>query len=604
MPLRDDLLNPIPGANPGGADLRYDPLYDKIKEARREEDELPQGAWERPRKVADWPQVVKLGGEILAAKSKDLWVAAWITEAMLRREGIGGLTAGLSLCRDLVERFWDHLFPEIEEGDIELRAAPLEWVGLKLDVGVRLVPLTRSGLTYLSYLESRAIGYEASVADDYERKKERTRLVEQDGRLPPEEFDKAVDATPKAWYKQLDADFGAAFAALDALTEAGRQRFGEDAPSYAALRGALEEVHRVEGQLLAHKLELEPDPPEPVAAAPEIGGALPDESSAGATTAAAAAARLAAEPTSADDAAAHVAAAARFLRQRSPTSPAPYLLLRALRWGELRGEGSSPDPKLLEAPPPSARTQLRRLMLDANWPALLEGAETVMATPAGRGWLDLQRYAMTACAGLGTDYDHVAGAVLAELRALLRAIPSLPDMVLMDDLPAANPETRSWLRDAVLGAESEPAADGDAPPREPAPRELPPELRERQARTALDRALGEVRAGRPERAIEMLMRELAHEKSRRGRFLRQAQLSSIMVDAGLTAVAKPILEELLTQIEEHKLEEWETGDVVAQPIALLYRVLQQTDGDSALRENLYLRICRLDPLQAIGFTHQ
>ena len=49
MPLRDDLLTPIPGANPSGPDLRYDPLYDRIKEARREEDDVPQGVWKRAR---------------------------------------------------------------------------------------------------------------------------------------------------------------------------------------------------------------------------------------------------------------------------------------------------------------------------------------------------------------------------------------------------------------------------------------------------------------------------------------------------------------------------------------------------------------------------
>jgi type VI secretion system protein ImpA len=32
------LLAPIPGDDPGGADLRYDPLYDRIKELRREDD--------------------------------------------------------------------------------------------------------------------------------------------------------------------------------------------------------------------------------------------------------------------------------------------------------------------------------------------------------------------------------------------------------------------------------------------------------------------------------------------------------------------------------------------------------------------------------------
>ena len=60
MPVREDLLRPIPGPNPGGANLRDDPLYDKLTEARREDDGLPQGEWTRPRKVADWPTVIKL----------------------------------------------------------------------------------------------------------------------------------------------------------------------------------------------------------------------------------------------------------------------------------------------------------------------------------------------------------------------------------------------------------------------------------------------------------------------------------------------------------------------------------------------------------------
>ena len=43
MPLPDNLLNPIPGENPSGEDLRYAPIYDQIKEARRAEDEAAQG---------------------------------------------------------------------------------------------------------------------------------------------------------------------------------------------------------------------------------------------------------------------------------------------------------------------------------------------------------------------------------------------------------------------------------------------------------------------------------------------------------------------------------------------------------------------------------
>ena len=46
VPLRSDLLEPIPGANPSGANLCYDSVFDQIKEARTEDEEnLPAGEW-------------------------------------------------------------------------------------------------------------------------------------------------------------------------------------------------------------------------------------------------------------------------------------------------------------------------------------------------------------------------------------------------------------------------------------------------------------------------------------------------------------------------------------------------------------------------------
>jgi len=126
MPLREDILKAIPGDNPSGNSLRYDPLYDKIKEARREDDELAQGAWQHDRKVSDTGLVIKLAEEAIAIKSKDLQLAAWLTEALVKKNGFGGLQEGLQLCTGLINDFWDTLYPEIEDGDLETRAAPLE----------------------------------------------------------------------------------------------------------------------------------------------------------------------------------------------------------------------------------------------------------------------------------------------------------------------------------------------------------------------------------------------------------------------------------------------------------------------------------------------
>ena len=590
MPLRDDLLNPIPGDNPAGADLRYDPLYDRIKEARREDDDAPQGEWARARKTADWPQVIKLASDAIATKTKDLQLAAWLTEALLRKEAAPGLRDGLRLCNGLIDGFWDGLYPEAEDGDFEMRAAPLEWVGLKLDTPVRRIPLTKGGLDLLAQRDARAVGYEADAIDD--AKAERRADAIAAGKPTLEDWDKSFEATPKPWYKTLVADLSAAREALEALDASGKDRFGPDAPSYNKLRDALEEVSRAAGTLLKTKLEKDPDPMD---VSGEPGTAMVTSAAAGALVAhdSGAAATISAgpEPASREDAAARVAMVARWLRRADPTSPAPYLMLRGMRWGELRAAGNPPDPRLLDAPPTPVRTQLKRLLLDGQWAQLLELAETVMGSAQGRGWLDLQRYALSACDQLGADYHHVAAAIRSELRALLADLPALVDMTLMDDTPTANAETRAWLASLASGGNGVAAVTSTGGSNT-----------EGFTATVRDRALAEVRAGHPERAIQSLMHEVGREKTRRGRFLGQTLLAGIMVDAGHDAVAQPILEELVQSIDAYKLDEWEAGELVAQPMALLYRCLTNLGGDEGTRQALYLRLCRLDPMRAIQFS--
>jgi type VI secretion system protein ImpA len=163
MALRDEVLNPIAGESPGGVDLRYDPLFDKIKEARRADVDAPQGEWTTTLKTADWPLVIKLSKEALSTKSKDLQIAAWMTEALLKREGFSGLASGLDVLGGLGEQFWDSLYPEIDDGDAEMRAAPLEWIDRSFDVSIRMVALDRAGHDSIQIKDSRIVPTEAAA---------------------------------------------------------------------------------------------------------------------------------------------------------------------------------------------------------------------------------------------------------------------------------------------------------------------------------------------------------------------------------------------------------------------------------------------------------
>lgn len=124
----DRLLAPLGEGGPSGVSLRYDGSYERIREARREDDpSLPQGVWERALKVADYPATAALCVEALERRSKDLQIAAWLADAWGELHGISGIERGAALVARLCDRFWDTMFPELDE-DNDARARILEWL--------------------------------------------------------------------------------------------------------------------------------------------------------------------------------------------------------------------------------------------------------------------------------------------------------------------------------------------------------------------------------------------------------------------------------------------------------------------------------------------
>ena len=174
MPLVvEEFLLPISEASPSGEDLKYDKVFADIKEARREEEDLNQGQWKTEIKLADFPKVINLTTTALKKRSKDLWITAWLTEAVLRKDGFGEFASALKLFHALLEKFWDTIHPMIDEDDVELRAAPLNWLTLKwIELPIRNSPLNRDGHGLLQYKQSRTVVSE-ELAKTPAQKKER-----------------------------------------------------------------------------------------------------------------------------------------------------------------------------------------------------------------------------------------------------------------------------------------------------------------------------------------------------------------------------------------------------------------------------------------------
>ena len=600
MPLREDILAPIAGENPSGIDLRYDTkllVYDKIKDARRKDDDLAQGDWQSERKTANYPLVIKLAQDTLATVSKDLQLAAWLTEGLLVTEQYRGLCQGITLCHSLLTQFWDTVYPVIEDGDRELRAKPLAWIGSMLDFPLRSVPVANGGYSWFVYKDSRVVGYEDQTKTDKERQT-RSDLIEA-GKLPPEILDKAFAETPKAFYLAAEKDLDACLEALESLEKYCDESFEDDAPAFSKLKNGLTEVRQTVHSLLNKKRETEPDPVEviPVAAAAEVKTGEDGDTVSPASAGAFASVSLA-EPADRRQAVAVIATAAAFLRKQEPLSPAPYLILRGLRWGELRTASRLGDSILLEAPPTELRQKVKRLALGKKWSELLDACEEAMALPCSRAWLDLQRLSVAACSALGAEYQPIATAIESELRALLNDVPELLDATLLDDTPAANPETKAWLlhlkgpQQAILpGDDSISVSTAEL-------NGTPTWLT--QAADAYALAKQALAVGQEEKAFALMRSEIARQRSGRGRFRRTMQLIELAVAAGKDAIAQPLLDDVTAMIENHKLDSWEDPELVASDLLKLMRNSRRIQDSFEDKQAIFERICRLDPVQALG----
>ena len=305
------------------------------------------------------------------------------------------------------------------------------------------------------------------------------------------------------------------------------------------------------------------------------------------------------EPTDMRQASAMMVAAAAFMRKREPSSPAPYLLLRGLRWGELRSARSLADSPLLEAPPTEVRQQIKRLAISKRWSELLEAGEKAMSLPGSRAWLDLQRLSVAACNALGSEYQPIATAIQSELRALLNDLPELLDATLLDDTPAANPETREWLQS--LGSTPTPA-----PPTVEEETATEARIHRNGAPTWLAHAVDPyilakdaLAAGQEEKAFAIMRVEIARQRTGRHRFRRTMETIELAIAAGKDSIAQPLLEDIAAAIEAHKLDAWEDPEQIAGDLSKLMRYSKKIQASAADKQKLFERICRLDPVQAL-----
>ena len=138
---------------------------------------------------------------------------------------------------------------------------------------------------------------------------------------------------------------------------------------------------------------------------------------------------------------------AQFLRDQPQGYLAAYRLLRCVRWDTLSEVPPQEASGKTRLAPPRAelRAQLKRLLLQKQWPELLDRIERAFAEGANHFWLDLQYYAFIAQEQAGGEYAQAREQVATDCALMLERLPGLEQLAFSDGTPFADDATLEWI---------------------------------------------------------------------------------------------------------------------------------------------------------------
>ncbi|WP_444908532.1 type VI secretion system protein TssA [Microbulbifer sp. TRSA005] len=341
----EELTAPISSESPVGEDIREDRSptsdYYSIKDARNSARAAERSAMFDDTDsdlLAPWRDVAKAAEKILTKKSKDLEVASWYTEALIRLHGFSGLRDGFLLIEQLVTNFWDGLYPVPDEDGIETTVAPL--TGLNGDGGdgtlmmpIRSAPVTPEGdygdFSFFQHQQAR----DADRIADEDAKAARIETLG----YSLEDVDQCVNSATNEWAKNLIETIEATISSYKNINDALRSSCGHDAPPSTNISSLLDEVLRTarfiyKSQLDALAQNEAPEVTEDTQSDSPIEEAVPNVAS---TIVANAIAAPTGPVSSREDALKLLEQAAKYFRTYEPHTPLAPGLERLIGWGRM-----------------------------------------------------------------------------------------------------------------------------------------------------------------------------------------------------------------------------------------------------------------------------
>jgi type VI secretion system protein ImpA len=232
-----EFLIPISENNRCGEYLKYDYIYDQIKELRREDDpRLSQGVWKTDPKKANWLEVERICSHLLKEKTKDLQIAVWLLEAWTTMHKFSGFNRGILLLLALCEKFWDDIHPQInpENNSFVSRLSPFYFFSEKIQEKIVLIPLVEStdGLSEYYHLS------------DWMTAQHNLQTKNAKG-LSFKQLQKSVLSTSSEFLQTLKIEAELSMENLKSLDDFVTRKCENDAPSFKGVFDYLEAIKRI-----------------------------------------------------------------------------------------------------------------------------------------------------------------------------------------------------------------------------------------------------------------------------------------------------------------------------------------------------------------------
>lgn len=316
------LLKDIEHNPPYGTDLKLNGVYSAINSERKSDDpSIPRGQWDHKLDTANWDEVGRIAVDALSNKSKDLQIAIWLLEAQLHKNGFSAIAPCIHFIHQLTKDFWDGLYPKVENGDLDHRFNLIAWVNDKLQPVVKQLPLT---LTRNDHVFSWA---DWEMAAYFEQLPPEQRKDLGNDYIQINSIITAILGTPIEFYKNLFLQLDMALKSIDDYAVLLDELFGRDAPSLNGLRSLLSDVYETLYSHVKHRgIEAASNEDEPQNANNETMENAPAGSGSGGGSG---------PIKGRTDAYARLSEAAEYLAMDDPHSPVPYLVYKAIQWGQL-----------------------------------------------------------------------------------------------------------------------------------------------------------------------------------------------------------------------------------------------------------------------------